>query len=158
MARDILKLVVAVLVCEGAGGIGSIATMRSVSTWYQTLQKPAFSPPSWLFGPVWTILYLLMGVAAWLVWRKGLGDPTVRTALILFIIQLALNTAWSFIFFGARQPGLAFAELIVLWVAILLTMIWFLRVSTAAGLLLAPYILWVTFAGALNFEIWRLNR
>jgi len=124
--------------------------------WYQQLAKPSFTPPDWIFGPVWTILYLMMGVAAWLVWRNK-GFAGAAPALSLFVVQLALNALWSFIFFGLKQPGLAFGEILLLWLAILGTLVAFWRLAPAAGLLLAPYLLWVSFAALLNFSLWRLN-
>jgi benzodiazapine receptor len=157
-ARDALKLIAAIVVSQLAGAIGGIATSRTVNTWYTTLRKPSFNPPSWVFGPVWGTLYTLMGVAAWLVWRKGTANPVVRTALALFIVQLVLNALWSWVFFGFQQPFWGFVVILALWAAIFATMIWFFRVSAAAGVLLIPYILWVSFAGVLNFELWRLNR
>jgi tryptophan-rich sensory protein len=156
--KQVVGLIVAILISQAAGGIGSIATVSSVSTWYAELEKPWFNPPSWVFGPVWGLLYTLMGVAAWLVWRKGAANPLVRTALVLFAVQLVLNALWSWLFFGARLPFVAFVELVVLWAAIIVTTIWFFRVSTPAGVLMIPYILWVSFAAVLNFHIWWLNK
>lgn len=155
--KSILGLVAAILVSQLAGLIGGVFTAASVRTWYTGLHKPPLNPPSWVFGPVWTLLYTLMGIAAWLVWRQGTHRRDVRIGLWLFGTQLALNALWSVIFFGLRSPGWAFAELIVLWVAILATMIQSFRVSTTAGLLFAPYQLWVSFAAVLNYCIWRLN-
>lgn len=121
--------------------------------WYAALNKPAWNPPAWIFGPAWTLLYTLMAVAAWLVWKQiGWKKP-----LLLYFIQLALNAAWTPIFFGAHQPGWALLEIIVLWIAIVLTMRSFFRVSSAAGWLFLPYLAWVTFATVLNFTLWRLN-
>lgn len=121
--------------------------------WYAGLQKPAWNPPPWVFGPAWTLLYTLMAVAAWRVWKRaGFSRP-----LWLYFIQLALNAAWTPLFFGAHALGWAFAELVVLWLAILLTWLSFRKVDAAAGWLLVPYLAWVTFAGSLNFEVWRLN-
>lgn len=154
---DLLKLVVAVVVSQLAGAIGGIFTAQNVRTWYPTLDKPPFTPPSWVFGPVWITLYTLMGIAAWLVWRKGLQDRTVRVALMLFLAQLALNALWSVVFFGLQAPFWGFVEIVVLWVAIVLTMVWFFRVETLAGTLLIPYFVWVSFAAVLNYSIWRLN-
>ena len=154
---NIIKLVVAVLLCQAAGILGSLATVPAIPGWYQGLAKPAFTPPNWLFGPAWIMLYLLMGIALFLVWRQGLGRPGVKTAVTLFFIQLVLNALWSWLFFGWHQVGLAFAEIVLLWVFILLTMIRFLPLSRVAGWLLVPYLLWVTFASALNFSLWRLN-
>ena len=155
--KNALGIIAAILICQLAGVIGSVFTASSVTTWYTTLAKPAFNPPSWVFGPVWTELYTMMGVAAWLVWQKGPGNPVVRTALVVFGCQLVLNAVWSMVFFGLRSPGAAFVEIIILWAAILLSVILFFRVSSAAGILLLPYIAWVSFAAVLNFAIWRLN-
>lgn len=157
-ASDIPALLVWVGVCEGVGIVSAFFTTRAIPTWYATLVKPAFNPPNWVFGPAWTTLYALMGVAAWLVWRRGLSSPGVRTALVLFAIQLALNFAWSWLFFGIQQPGWAFAEIVALWVAIAATIAAFFGVSRAAGWLMTPYLAWVTFAAVLNLALWRLNR
>jgi len=149
-------LIVFLAVCLGVGGLGSIPTARSVRDWYPTLRKPPGTPPSWVFGPVWTTLYVLMAVSAWLVWRDyGWG---ARAALLIFCAQLALNLAWSGIFFGARQIALAFAEIVILWLAVQFTTFIFYRLDTTAGYLLVPYLLWVTYAGYLNGGIWLLNR
>ena len=154
--REISGLVLWILLCLAAGFVGSRFTTPNVPGWYAGLVKPAWTPPGSWFGPVWTILYVLMGVAAWLVWRiKGFsGAPA---ALAMFLVQLGLNTLWSFVFFGLREPGWAFAEIVVLWCAIAATMTLFLRLSRTAGLLLGPYLAWVSLAAVLNFSIWRLN-
>lgn len=138
---------------------GAAATGVFVSTggWYAGLVKPAWNPPGWLFGPVWTLLYAMMAVAAWLVWREG-GWKTRKRELGLYLLQWALNALWTPLFFGMHRPGLAFVEIIVLGLTLLATMMAFWRVRRAAALLLAPYALWVAFAAALNFAIWRLNR
>jgi benzodiazapine receptor len=154
--RSVLGLVGFLAASLAAGAIGGIATGPAIPTWYQQIEKPSWTPPSWLFGPVWTTLYLAMGGAAWMVWRRG-GWAENRRALTLFGVQLILNALWSFLFFGLRSPGLAMAEIVVLWLAILLTLLAFWRVSRPAGALLVPYLLWVTFASALNFAIWRMN-
>jgi benzodiazapine receptor len=124
--------------------------------WYAGLKKPAWNPPGWIFGPVWTMLYTMMAVAAWLVWRRG-GFAAQRRPLTLFLLQLALNAAWSPLFFGLHHPGLAFIDLLLLWFALLGTIVAFWKARAFAGALLIPYLAWVTFAGALNFAIWRLN-
>jgi tryptophan-rich sensory protein len=154
---DPLKLLTAILLSELAGVIGSMFTTPSIRGWYAGLAKPDFAPPNWIFGPVWTMLFVLMGIAAFLVWRKGLNRRDVRTALGLFIGQLILNTLWSIIFFGLHSPGGAFGEIIFLWLSILLTIIVFARISKPAAWLLVPYIVWVTFAAYLNFSIWMRN-
>jgi tryptophan-rich sensory protein len=154
--RQAIALAVSVGICLGAAGIGSILTTPSIATWYATLRKPPWTPPNWLFGPVWTALYLGMAVAVWLVWRQA-GFSPARLALTLFVIQLALNVAWSGIFFRMRLPGAAFLEVVLLWLFILLTAIAFWPVSRTASWLLVPYLTWVTYAGALNAAIWRIN-
>jgi len=156
--RDIGKLVLCVLACLGAGAIGSVFTRQAIPTWYATLEKPAFNPPNWVFMPVWTLLYIMMGVAAFLVWRKGLKNRQVRIALIIFLVQLILNASWSVVFFGLQSPLYGLIVIVVLWVAILFTSLSFYRISRAAGILLWPYLLWVTFAAVLNESIWLLNR
>lgn len=153
----LLKLAASILACLAAGWIGSVFTTRSIPTWYTQLAKPSFTPPNWLFAPVWTALYILMGIALFLVWRKAPVTGAAGTALVIFLIQLALNLLWSVLFFGLRSSVLGLGDILALWVAILATMLLFLRISTVAGALLAPYLLWVSFATALNFAIWRLN-
>jgi benzodiazapine receptor len=128
----------------------------SIGEWYSRLNKPTWNPPSWVFGPAWTLLYLMMGVAAWLVWREG-GWRAQRRALVLFLVQLVLNALWTPLFFGLHQPGLAFADIVLLWLTVALTAFVFWQVSRPAGLLLLPYLAWVTFAAVLNFTIWRMN-
>ena len=155
--RNALSLLSFIVMSELAGIIGSLFTMSSIPTWYATLVRPALNPPGWVFGPVWTLLYLLMGVAAWLVWRKGWGKVDVKIALGLFSLQLILNAAWSIIFFGGHNPAVALIEILALWLAILGTMLAFGRVSKPAAWLLVPYLLWVSFATYLNFAIWTLN-
>jgi len=154
---DIYKLIITILVCQIAGFIGSIFTRSSVLTWYPTLAKPRFTPPDWVFAPVWFSLYILMGIAAFLIWRKGFDRKEVRTALILFAIQLTLNTLWSLFFFVLKSPLAGLIEISILGIAIILTIRGFLRVSNAAAFLLIPYFLWVSFATGLNLSIWYLN-
>ena len=154
--RQAFGLVVVVVVTFAAAGIGSVFTSGSVSEWYPSIEKPSWTPPGWIFGPVWTALYTLMAVAAWVIWRKE-GWAGARAALVLYAVQLALNAAWSPLFFGLRMPGVAFAELVVLWMAVIATAVAFWKKSPLAGALLVPYVLWTTFAAALNLAIWRLN-
>jgi benzodiazapine receptor len=156
--RDIWKLVVSIIACLAAGAIGSIFTRQAIPTWYATLEKPVFNPPNWLFSPVWTLLYIMMGVAAFLVWRKGLENKQVRIALIVFLVQLVLNALWSVAFFGLESPLYGLIVIAALWVAILFTVLKFHRLSLAASVLLWPYLLWVSFAAVLNSSIWLLNR
>jgi tryptophan-rich sensory protein len=155
---EIAKLVICILLCQLAGMIGSFFTRPAVPTWYASLEKPFFTPPDWVFAPIWIILYILMGIAAFLVWRKGWQQKPNRSALILFGIQLILNALWSFIFFGLQSPLAGFIEISILLVAILLTIQSFLQISRIAGLLLIPYFLWVALASGLNLSIWVLNR
>ncbi len=161
MNRKRITNVIALIICLAipflAGAFGGLYTAPAIPTWYAGLAKPAFNPPGWIFGPVWSALYAAMGVSLYLVWRKGAGEPGVKRAAILFAAQMALNAAWPFLFFGLRNPGIALVEIIVLWVMIILTLLAFLRVSRPAGLLLVPYLAWVSFAAVLNFAIWRLN-
>ena len=137
--------------CFAAAAVGA---RYQPGAWYAGLRKPAWNPPSWLFAPVWTVLYAMMGVAAWLVWREA----GLSREIGLFVVQLALNAAWSWLFFGLRRPGLAFADIVVLWLCILATLSAFWSVRPLAALLLVPYLAWVTFAAALNAALWRLNR
>jgi len=145
-----------VALCLAVGALGGWTTAQSVTTWYPTLAKPSFNPPDWVFGPVWTTLYVLMAIAAWLVWRRS-GLHGARPALVLFAVQLALNLAWSLLFFGAHRVDLALADIVVLWAALVATAIAFRRHSTMATVLMLPYLAWVSFASLLNFSIWRLN-
>jgi translocator protein len=151
-----LGLAVFLAVCLGAGGLGAIATTPEIDDWYRTLAKPAWNPPGRVFGPVWTTLYLLMGIAAWTVWKPA-GFRAAARPMTLFGVQLVLNVCWSWIFFGLHQPGWAFVELVILWLAIVATTVTFFRRSHLAGWLLVPYLAWVSFAAVLNFTIWRLN-
>jgi len=156
--KDIGKLILCVAACLAAGAIGSIFTQQAIPTWYATLEKPAFNPPNWVFMPVWTLLYVMMGVAAFLVWRKGLESKQVRIALIVFLVQLVLNALWSVAFFGLESPLCGLIVIVALWVAILFTVLKFYRISLTASVLLWPYLLWVSFAAVLNSSIWLLNR
>ena len=154
---DIFKLIIAILACEFVGIAGSIVTFPAIPTWYATLPKSALNPPGWVFGPVWTILFAVMGVSAFFIWRKGLKRKEVKVALSVFIVQLALNALWSILFFGLHSPFLALCEIILLWLSILLSMVAFYPISRVAAWLLLPYILWVSFASYLNFSVWQLS-
>lgn len=154
----VLKLLVAILVPVLVGGLSGLATSRGVQDWYPSLIKPSFNPPAWVFGPVWTLLYILMGIAAFLVWQKGPDKDLVRAGLAMFALQLALNGLWSVLFFGMRLPGIAFAEILLLWGSIAVTALLFWRSVPSAGFLLLPYLAWVSFASVLNGSIWALNR
>ncbi len=155
--HNTFKLITAVVVSELAGIIGSVFTMPSIPSWYAGIVKPALNPPAWVFGPVWTTLFALMGIAAFLIWKRGSDRRDVKIALSIFLGQLALNTLWSIIFFGLHSPGGALSEIIILWLAILATIITFAKISKPAAWLLVPYVLWVSFAMYLNFSIWLLN-
>ena len=155
---DILKLIVSILACEGAGFIGSIFTVKSIAAWYIGLRKPRFTPPEGVFGPVWLTLYLLMSISLFLVWRQGLSSVDIRIAFIVFWVQLALNVLWSALFFGLRSPLAGLFNITLLWLAILVNIVLIFRVSVIAGVLLIPYILWVSVATYLNGGIWQLNR
>ena len=181
MINKKIKFIVSILVCQLAGIIGSFFTAPAIPTsWFTELKKPSFFPPNWLFAPAWTFLYLLMGISLFLVWKKNWGiiipageqekkawNPfstklwrgswREENAIFIFALQLVLNILWSVIFFGLRSPGIAFFEILMLWVAILYTIVNFYRRSKPAAYLLIPYILWVSFAALLNFSIWQLN-
>lgn len=151
--RSALALAGWLLACFGAAAMGGLFMPGE---WYAALRKPSWNPPAWVFGPVWTALYTMMAMAAWRVWKRG-GFAAQRRALALFLVQLALNAAWTPLFFGLRRPGLAFAEILLLWLAIAATLLAFRPVSRGAAWLLVPYLAWVSFAAVLNFTLWRLN-
>ena len=155
--RKPVALIVFIILCEAAGLFGSLFTFSSIPTWYASLIKPSFNPPAWLFGPVWTILYFLMGVSAYLIYEKGFKKSNAKTALYVFGVQLVLNILWTISFFGLKSISLGFATIILLWIAIIGTIIAFLKIRKSAGILLLPYILWVTFAALLNYYILILN-
>ncbi len=150
MSVNLPKLILSIGLCLGAGILGSFFTTSSIPTWYATLNKPVFSPPNWVFGPVWTILYFLMGISLYLVWTK-------RTVPTVFWIQLILNAAWSIIFFGFKNPTLALIDIVVLWISIFLTIKALYKINKLAGQLLFPYLAWVSFASILNLSIVLLN-
>ena len=156
--KDLLALLGFIALSFAAAGFGALFTTPQTSPggWYSQIQKPSWTPPAWLFGPVWSALYLMMAVAVWWVWRQG-GWGAQRGALTLFLVQLVLNAAWSWLFFGLRSPSLGMIGIVLLWIAILLTVLAFFRVSPLAGWLMVPSFLWVSYASALNFTIWRLN-
>ena len=151
--RAVLGLLVWLLVCFGAGLFGS---RFMPGEWYAQLAKPSWTPPDWLFGPVWTGLYAMMAVAAWLVW-KAHGVRKAALPLVVFVVQLVLNAAWTWLFFGLQRPVLAFLDITVMWIAILVTLVLFWRRNPIAGALMLPYLAWVTYAASLNFALWRLN-
>jgi translocator protein len=153
-----LKIVLSIAICLAVGFLGSFFTRSSLVTWYPRIKKPSFTPPSWVFAPAWTVLYVLMGVAAALVWDKGVHNPEVRFALFVFLIQLALNFLWSPIFFGKHSLIGGLIVITLLWLAILLTTVYFIGISKLAAILLLPYLVWVSFAVVLNAAIVDLNK
>jgi tryptophan-rich sensory protein len=154
--KDLLGLFVFIVLCLAVSGIGGAITATSVDTWYQALEKPPFNPPDWVFAPVWTTLYIFMAIAAWRVWRRRWIEATSQ-AFSVFALQLGLNLAWSFLFFGLQRIELALAEIVILLVAIIANMVLFWRVDRLAGLLFVPYAAWVAYAVLLNASLWFLN-
>jgi benzodiazapine receptor len=153
------KILIFVATCLAVGYLSGTVTRSSVTTWFPTLIKPSFNPPAWVFAPVWSFLYIIMGVAAGRVWSHiDFKREEVRNALIFFIIQLTLNAAWSLVFFGLKNPLLALIEIVLLWLMIYETYIKFAKIDKIAGYLFIPYLLWVSFATVLNASIWWLNR
>jgi len=155
--KYVYRLIISIVACQCAGLLGSVFTAPSITTWYATLAKPAFTPPNWLFAPAWTTLYLLMGISASIIWQKGLSNRTIRTALAIFLIQLILNVLWSAVFFGLESPLYGLIVIAGLWIAIAFTIFSFFKISKLAGSLLLPYIGWVTFAALLNVYLLILN-
>jgi len=156
--EDVFKLIVSIVVSFAAGGIGTLFTFKTIPTWYQGLEKPPYTPPDWVFGPVWTTLYILMGISVFLVWKNGLAIHGAMLAFALFWIQLVINASWSIIFFGMKSKGGGLITIIVLWFFILATIITSFQVSNWAGALLIPYLVWVSIALYLNLGIWMLNK
>jgi tryptophan-rich sensory protein len=157
MNKNIAKITGSILLCLAAGIIGGLITAPAIPAWYNGLNKPFFNPPPWIFGPVWTLLYILMGIALFLIWDKKGSGTIKQKSLVCFFIQLFLNAIWSPIFFGLHAPLAAFIVIVFLWIAILMTMTGFRKISKTAFWLLVPYLLWVSFASVLNFAIWQLN-
>ena len=157
MKLNYKRLIISLALPQLAGTVGSFFTTPAISTWYTTLQRPSFSPPNWLFGPVWIMLYILMGISVYLIWQKVEQNKIARGALWLFWIHLFFNAIWSVIFFGLQNPGLAFINIIIIWLLIIALMIKFWKISRWASYLLIPYLLWVSFASVLNYFIWYLN-
>ncbi len=151
------KLLASILICQLAGIIGSLFTVSSITSWYSAINKPLFSPPNWILGPVWITLYFLMGVSLYIIWDNKRKDKISKTAIRWFIIQLILNTLWTIIFFGLKSPLGAFIEIIILWISIFLTIKYSYKISKTAAYLLIPYILWVSFAAMLNLAIYLAN-
>ncbi len=155
--NNTIKLIISIAIPLIIGGTSGFFTATGVESWYQAINKPSWNPPGWIFGPVWTTLYVLMGIALFLVWKADASPELKKIAIILFAVQLALNFCWSFIFFYQQQPGWALVEIIVMWVFILFTIFAFAQVNKTAAWLLVPYISWVSFAVILNYTIWKLN-
>lgn len=155
--KNLPKLLTAIIICELVGLLGTPFTVSAIPTWYATLAKPVFSPPNWVFGPVWTVLYALMGISAYIVWSKGTKNKKIRIAMAYFVIQLVCNFFWSILFFGFRSPVMGLVDIIILWFFIIRTIQKFFPVSRVAAYLLVPYFLWVSFATALNIAIVILN-
>ena len=153
MPRFIISIMIPLMV----GAIAGFFTGESVNSWYVNVNKPSFNPPSWLFAPVWTALYLMMGIAFYLVWKAAATDALKKQAMTFYAVQLFLNFIWSFIFFYLQQPGWAMVDIVLMWIMILFTIIWFGKISPVAAWLLVPYICWVSFAALLNYSIWKLN-
>lgn len=156
-SRIVIRISVALGICLFVGFMASLATQAGIGDWYTTLEKPSFNPPNWIFGPVWALMYILMGIAAGIVWSKGFYHKWVQTALYHFGFQLLLNAGWSLLFFGLKEPLWALIDIVALFIVLLITIRWFKIVSDRAAYLLIPYAVWVLFAAVLNFEIWRLN-
>lgn len=154
---SIPKLVAAVLACNVIGSLGSLVTVTGPGSWYAALEKPFFSPPGWVFAPVWITLFTLMGIALYLIWECGTDKREVRIALALFGVQFFFNVLWSFLFFGLRSPILGLVDIVILWILIAATILAFYRVRRSAAWLLVPYICWVTLATAVNYGVWALN-
>jgi translocator protein len=154
----ILKILLLVAVCVAVGYLSGMVTRDSITTWYPTLEKPVFNPPNWIFAPVWTLLYIMMGIAAGLVWTSNADDKIVRKALGFFAIQFGLNALWSYLFFGMHNPLLALIEIVLLWLMIWETYNQFKKIDKIAGYLFIPYLAWVSFATLLNASIWWLNK
>lgn len=155
--NNTLKFIISIFTPLFVGGLSGFFTANSIAGWYATLQKPSFNPPNWIFGPVWTILYIMMGIALFVIWKSEAEPVLKKQALILFAIQLAVNFCWSLLFFYCESPGWALLDIIVMWVLILMTIFSFAKISSFAAWMLVPYISWVSFAMLLNFAIWKLN-
>lgn len=155
---NIVKGIIAIAIPLLIGATSGFFTVTGVDSWYQTINKPSWNPPNWIFGPVWTTLYVMMGIALFLVWKEDISTELKKIAIAFFIVQLILNFFWSFIFFNQQQPGWALVEIVIMWFFILLTIFAFAQVNKTAAWLLVPYISWVSFATILNYTIWQLNK
>lgn len=155
--REIPKWIVSIIIVYIAGAIGTLFTLKEITTWYVYLAKPGWAPPNWVVGPIWSTLYILIGTALFLIWRKGLGRKDVQMALVVFAVQLIINVAWSLVFFGSHSIFGGLVMVILLWIAILINIFVFYRISKPAGLLLIPYLVWVTIAAYLQYNLFILN-
>ncbi len=155
--NTIVKLIICIIACFAAAGFGGIFTSKAIPDWYGGLKKPHYTPPNWVFGPIWTVLYIVMAISVFLVWEKGLFEPGVPLAFSFFWVQLTANALWSYVFFFRRSIVGGIINIVILWLLILGTIITFFPISTVAGILLLPYIVWVSIATYLNFGIWLLN-
>ncbi len=155
--KTFFQILAAIVLCQLAGVIGSFFTVTEISSWYTTLEKPALNPPNWVFGPVWTLLYTMMGIALFLVWKQFDTSKSARYAVFFFLVHLVVNTAWTLVFFGAKEVALALIVIAILWLMIAALIGWFWKIDRVAALLLVPYLLWVSFASYLNFAILQLN-
>jgi len=157
MSKKILKFIFSIVICEVAGAFGAIFTTPAIQGWYTTLQKPSINPPNWIFAPVWTFLFFLMGVSLYLIIKNGFVNREIKKGLIIFGIQFVLNILWSYFFFYLHKPLYAFIEIITLWLAIMAMILQFMKLDKRAAYLQIPYLLWVSFASVLNYFIWRIN-
>jgi tryptophan-rich sensory protein len=155
---DIVKLAACVIICVLPGFVGAMINVKAIPAWYAFIERPSFAPPNWVFAPVWTALYVMMGVSLFLVWRRGTETPGVKDALKIFVVQLILNGIWTPVFFGLRSPLAGLFIIVLMWIAILITIIKFFPISRTAAVLLIPYLAWVSFATALNVGFYWLNR
>ncbi|MGB7969579.1 MAG: TspO/MBR family protein [Methanobacterium sp.] len=155
--REIPKLIVSILVVFLAGAVGTVYTLKQITTWYVSLIKPSWTPPNWAFGPIWSTLYVLMGISLFLVWREGLERKDVKIAILVFAVQLVINVLWSLVFFASHNIIGGLVMVIVLWISVLITILVFYRISKPAALILIPYLIWVTIAGYLNYTVFLLN-
>lgn len=156
-AFSLLPLLGWIALCEAAGIIGSFFTVSAIPTWYATLVRPSFSPPNWVFGPVWTALYMLMGIAVYRVWRLGMNKPAVKSAVVFFLVHLFFNAIWSMLFFGAKNMPLAFVDISIIWVTLIFIIFRFEKLDRVSAYLLLPYLAWISFATVLNYNYWLLN-
>lgn len=155
--KNILRFIAALALPLAVGAVAGVFTSSAVKGWYSTINKPAFNPPNWVFAPVWTCLYILMGIAFYIIWQKQAAGSLKKTATGIYFLQLLFNFTWSLVFFYLHEPGWAFVNIVLLWLSIAGTIYWFAKISKPAGWLLVPYILWVSFASVLNYAVWQLN-